>query len=322
MPGYRDGNSPRGKAMQILKDIGEEGDLRLCEALIRLEVMKLPPPSGEENLRLTETLIQSAKTPGLLDRVDALGGDSSGMGTTGAWGYRPAAQSHIGRLIALIRPQVEAFGRTFWIVSALVMVGGIIALSMLDEGLGLWIHASPLFAVFSVIWGFRSRYYRVNELEMSCPFSQAQLLAARMALILAYNVGFGLVATALLGGFFREGAAHIFGRLVMSWLGPLFLLAGVTLLVSVRFGTIAGSIVSLALWGVGQFRYATLVRTHPPSPADLVIIGRQEFLSKGFMLATAHAEGLLILDAALLAVGLVLMALGIWQSARLEPTRN
>lgn len=304
--GQRAGTDPVDKHVEILREMGGEGNDRLERALARLEIISPPIPSPDETARLVAklaALAEVAKQPGL--PVGA-----SPAATRVLPNLR--ALRHAKQVVSLVAPQIEAFGRTFWVWSAVVMITGVAVLSTVDHGINIWVHASPLFAVACVAWSLRSRYYGVSELEMSCPYSQAHLLAARMLLVLLYNLAFGLIAVGVLGVSLNDYGRGTLMLLVMNWIGPLCFLAGVALYVSVRFGIVVGSLTSLALWGLGT--YLSIV---PPYSAGLDAQPDRAILARELAdLVTGNA---LVLDGALVAFGFALITASILRARHLEP---
>ncbi|MGZ3680524.1 MAG: hypothetical protein ACXWQR_18530, partial [Ktedonobacterales bacterium] len=82
------------------------------------------------------------------------------------------------------------------------------------------------------------------EVTLATPTSLRLVLLSRFLLVIGYNVALALGAT-LLAILVRGGS---FWLLASSWLGPMFLLAALCLLVSVTINTIAGVSCVALLW--------------------------------------------------------------------------
>ena len=146
----------------------------------------------------------------------------------------------------MARAQVSLFGLGFWLVSALVtLVGAVVVLSKVlpDQVLVLRL-SGPLLAYLGTIVAFRGRGARVLELELVCLPSPLQLVIARLVIVLGYDVGlcFALALVLWVGGIGDVLA------LTLSWLMPLFLVAGLALLLSLRLSVQAAASLAYVSW--------------------------------------------------------------------------
>ncbi|HUY77437.1 MAG TPA: hypothetical protein VMV29_11745 [Ktedonobacterales bacterium] len=152
----------------------------------------------------------------------------------------------LGWLIETARTQVSLFGLDFWLVSALItLVGVVVALSNALPDQGLILRASgPLLAYLGTVVAFRGREAGTLELELACLPSPLQLAIARLVIVLGYDIGLGAaLSLALWAGGARDVLA-----LLLSWLMPLLLVAGLALLLSLRLPIQAAASLAYGGW--------------------------------------------------------------------------
>ena len=149
-------------------------------------------------------------------------------------------------LLATARAQVSLFGPAFWLVSALVtLVGAVVVLSKVLPDQELVLRASgPLLAYLGTIVAFRGPGLRVLELELVCLPSPLQLALARLVIVLGYDVGLGLALSLAL---WASGTGQVLA-LTLAWLMPLFLVAGLALLLSLRLSVQAAASLAYGSW--------------------------------------------------------------------------
>lgn len=153
----------------------------------------------------------------------------------------------ISFLLTTARAQVSLFGLDFWLVSALVTLLG--AVVVLRSGVlsiqEVVLRASgPLLAYLGTLVAFRGREARVLELELVCLPSPPQLALARLVIVLGYDVGLGLALSLML---WAGGAGHVL-VLTLSWLTPLFLVAGLALLLMLRLSVRVAASLAYGIW--------------------------------------------------------------------------
>jgi hypothetical protein len=175
---------------------------------------------------------------------------------------------------------VSLFGPAFWLVSALVtLVGAVAVLSLSREQGGpdmttqvLLLRASgPFLAYLGTIVAFRGTASRVLELELVCLPSPLQLALARLVVVLGYDVGLGLAFSLLL---WVSGAGQVLD-LLLSWFMPLLLVAGLGLVVSLRFPIQVAASLAYGSWLAVLTVQATSHVWQVPvtPPADMLIGG-------------------------------------------------
>ncbi|HET8843322.1 MAG TPA: hypothetical protein VFN35_17800 [Ktedonobacteraceae bacterium] len=149
-------------------------------------------------------------------------------------------------LLVTARAQVSLFGLGFWLVSALVtLLGAAIVLGRMipDQELALRV-SGPLLAYLGTTVAFRGRGARVLELELVCLPSPLQLTIARLVIVLGYDVGLSLVLSLVL---WAGGSGQVLG-LTLAWFMPLLLVAGLALLLMLRFSVQTASVVAYGIW--------------------------------------------------------------------------
>ncbi len=149
-------------------------------------------------------------------------------------------------LLVTARAQVSLFGLSFWLVSALItLLGAVVVLGRMipDQELALRV-SGPLLAYVGTIVAFRGRGARVLELELVCPPSPMQLTIARLVIVLGYDVGLSLVLSLVL---WTGGSGQVLA-LTLVWFMPLLLVAGLALLLMLRFSVQTASAVAYGSW--------------------------------------------------------------------------
>lgn len=155
-------------------------------------------------------------------------------------------RTSVAFLLATARAQVSLFGLSFWLVSALItLIGVLVVLSHMLPDQDVVLRASgPLLAYLGTIVAFRGRGAQVLELELVCLPSPLQLAMARLVIVLGYDVGLGLALSLAL---WAGGAGHVLA-LTLSWLMPLLLVAGLALLLSLRLPLQAAASLAYGSW--------------------------------------------------------------------------
>lgn len=162
---------------------------------------------------------------------------------------RPAARPSWRRAPLLLLAQTRLVGRSVWIASALVM-----ALGALLTGVGGPAGPAPtvlaLVAPMVAAGGVAGLYSPARdpgyELVASTATPPRLILLARLTLVVGYDVVLALLASAALVLSGQDTGGLL--RLVDAWLGPLALLAALSLVLGVRFGPDVATAGALALW--------------------------------------------------------------------------
>jgi hypothetical protein len=264
---------PFGRPDQLAEALRDQGaDLSELADLIpilgRLPEWQAPEPSPPETERLFTLLASELPAPSPVREAIRLHRRQQGTG--------------IRWLLATACTQVSLFGPAFWLVSALVTIVGAVAVLSMDAvqpgqllaGQALLLRASgPLLAYLGTVIAFRGTQGRVLELELACLPSPVQLALARLVIVLGYDIGLGLALSFMLA---LGGAGEVLS-LILSWFMPLLLVAGLALLLSLRFSMqVAASVAYggwLALLAIQAISSLDLVPVTPQAEALLGGIG-------------------------------------------------
>lgn len=148
-------------------------------------------------------------------------------------------------LLGLVRAQVSVFRPAFWLTSALVVALGILGILGMDLSPTLALYVSgPLLSYLGAAAVFRGSTLGLLEFELACLPSPRQLLLSRLVLVLGYDVALGLFGSGLL--WLWRATAPL--TLTLHWLTPLLLVAGVTLLLSLRLPIAQAAGFTYAAW--------------------------------------------------------------------------
>lgn len=178
------------------------------------------------------------------------------------------------QLLLVVKPQVHLFGWAYWLSTALVMSLGFLFLPGENRPVLVPLFlVAPLLAVLGVALAFRSYSYGVAEWERGCPISPTQLLLARIFLVVFYDIVLGTVVSCSL---YQRGIGDSLALLILAWLAPLLTLAGITLLATIRWGTLTATNVGLVLWLIFAFGSrggGNLLYLGPLAPFTLTLLG-------------------------------------------------
>ena len=206
----------------------------LTPALLRLAEWQAPQPSSADTRRLLSLL--TSALPVISPVRQAIRE------------YRQDQRSSLSWLLSTARTQVSLFGLSFWLVSALVTVlGAVVVLSgvpLVGDRIFALRAFGPLLAYLGAVIAFRGMRDHVLEFELACLPSPMQLALARLVIVLGYDLALGLaLCLALLAG----GAAQVL-TLMLCWLMPLLLVAGLALLLSLRLSIQVAAAVAYGGW--------------------------------------------------------------------------
>src|SRR5579883_509237 len=166
-------------------------------------------------------------------------------------GWPQTVQNGLRHLWLVLTRQVALIHRSIWLVTPLVILFGCL-LSILGPARtvsGLQ-SAQLILSLFITVVGaagvafiYGAEHDTGFELMLATPTSTRMVMLSRMALVLGYNIALSALASAfvtfVLGGSFWE--------VIQLWLGPLFLLASVSLLLSLTVGSVVALIASFLL---------------------------------------------------------------------------
>ncbi|TCL70893.1 hypothetical protein EDC14_100838 [Hydrogenispora ethanolica] len=227
---------------RILAEIGAEADRsELLQTMAYLERCPVAPPSEQA----TEALIASLKP--LLVEAESPRAEQPATGT-----IMPARGWKLPLLLQLARPQAMLLSKGFIAFSMLLLLAGL-ALTHVAHGnmMKYLANAAPILGLLTVFYEFRAKFNGVSELEAACPYSAAQLAAARLLVVLGYDIVLCLVATPMVS----YGQGRLLGLVIVGWLAPLLLMMGIALTASLWLGIGGGCLVAATVWGL-QFAFA------------------------------------------------------------------
>ena len=222
------------KKHRIITELGEEtGREELLKTMGQLDKFTVTPPSA----KATEDLIAFLK-PVMREEASARKVTSAACSEE---------YSGVPLVLQLVRPQAMLLSKWFILASALVLLAGLQLTNEFNGNTLLFLaNASPVLGILTVFYEFRAKLSGVNELEAACPYSPAQLAAARLIVVLGYDILLCAAATPLVS--YWQGG--IMWQVVVGWLAPLMLMLGIALAVSLRFGIVGGCIVSSTVWAL------------------------------------------------------------------------
>jgi hypothetical protein len=152
-----------------------------------------------------------------------------------------------------------------WAASFLVMTvcaGYAMLRHVLPEALlGLGV---PLVAGVGVAGLYGPERDRAHELVAATPTSPRVLLLARVTLVFGYDLGLALLASAVLVP--ARGWSTGITTLISAWLGPMALLAALSLLLSVCWHPGGAVGVSMTIWSVAALSHTGLPVPRLPEP--------------------------------------------------------
>jgi hypothetical protein len=170
----------------------------------------------------------------------------------------PAPRRRVGlRQVAslgqLALGQIPLLPKGIWAVSAAVVVAGFLGVALVNSGadvaayslLGLVV---PLVTGAGVALTYGPEHDPGLEVALATPTSPRLVLVSRLALVFGYNFGLALGVTLLLT--LLRGID--FALLAAVWVGPMLLLAGLSLLITVSISS-AASLASVAAIGCLRF---------------------------------------------------------------------
>ena len=153
------------------------------------------------------------------------------------------------RMWAIARGQAALLPKGIWPVSAAAVAFGILAMLLMNHSvytptlLGFIV---PLVTGAGVAFIYGGEHDPALEIALSTPLSPRLILASRLAIVFGYNFCLALLGTLLL----MATRGGDFTLLISLWAGPMLLLAGVSLLLTVVASTVAGMTSAICLWAL------------------------------------------------------------------------
>lgn len=225
---------PFERAEQLFEALHEQGlspaeSAEVFPAVQQLSAWQAPQPEPGDTRRLLARLLSELPETSPVRRA-----------------IREHRRHRIAALLTTARAQVSLFGPGFWLVSALVtLLGAVIILTKILPDQELVLRAcGPLLAYLGTVVAFRGSGHKTLELELVCLPSPFQLALARMVIVLGYDIALSLALSLALWA----GGAEQVMALTLSWLMPLLLVAGLALLLSLRFSMQVAAPLAYAGW--------------------------------------------------------------------------
>lgn len=241
----------------------------LLAVVQRYAAQPAPRPTPEQTMRLVSRLL--AEWPAILPGS--------------ALPRRPALAA-----IRVTRWRMRLMSAWFWIACALLLavVGAATAINTSPNGMVPLVLLLPLTVVLGLAQAARTPSRGLRDVETACPVGSVTVMAVTTLAIVALNCMFGLIATALLA--LLSWAP--FAALLVAWLGPLLLLAALSLPVALRWGALPAAIVGAGPW----LALALVALMVPGSSATAIFALPHDALSFALRLIAAAfgAAGLLL----------------------------
>lgn len=224
---------PNGKKQQILTELGKDSDEEeLIRTMDLLDNYTVSAPSSQS----TDALIALLK-PTLEEQAVKTKEISKEIYTS--------ENCERFTVLQLVQPQAMLLSKWFVVASTILFIIGLVITNEVDGNTAAFLaNASPVLGIITVLYEFRAKYNGVSELEAACPYSPAQLAAARLLVVLGYDILLCLAATHVVS--YWQG--HVLWQVTISWLGPLLFLVGIALLTSLRLGLVGGCLVAVIVW--------------------------------------------------------------------------
>lgn len=218
--------------------IPDQTDIDLLNKALQKEAV--PVPNLAETEQLHRTLATSLALRSSRFRIQV-------KNERGRMNQRwPNSIRKLYHVLGLVRPQIQLLGWPFWLSSTVVLSMGLLVLpSNTHQSMIPLLVLAPLLAVLSVAYAFRSYSYGVIEWEKSCPISPTQLVLGRLSIIVFYDM---LLSSLVSFSLYNRGISASLGILILAWLAPLLALAGLTLILSLRFGQVVATCVGTLAW--------------------------------------------------------------------------
>jgi len=199
----------------------------------------------------------------------------------------PQRRGRIIRALGVARWRMLLLGRWFWVAGVLLMaLGALLTPALRESGALPLILLAPLTAVLSLAHAVRTSSGGLRAVEASCPIGFVEVTTGLVLAIVGFDCLLGVMATA--------GLALLrwapFVALLAAWLGPLLLLAGISLPIALRWGAIPAVVVGGGPW----LLLAAVARLQPDGAYARALAVPQDGLSLGLHLVAAALGSLLL----------------------------
>lgn len=160
-----------------------------------------------------------------------------------------AATPRYGRVMPALRVarwRLRLLGPWFWLASVLLLLAsaGLTPAFFRASPIAPLVLVAPLTVVLGLAQALRTSSDGLRAVEATAPIGFVPVTAGLVLAIVAFDSAFGLLASALLAVLHWAP----FAALVAAWLSPLLLLAGVSLPIALRWGTVPAAVVGTTPW--------------------------------------------------------------------------
>ncbi|MEV4375744.1 hypothetical protein [Streptosporangium sp. NPDC049644] len=224
----------------------------------------IPPPPGPE-------IVRAALMRAALDGLEVPAAPEPSPRSLLSWRtsspHLAAAVRGLHRARALLAMEARLLNPAILLASVLIMVFSVIFILAENNRAGnlaefMLALAAPLIAMAGVAGSCGPEHDDAFELVAVTPMSPRVIMMARMTLVFGYDLLLALLASAVLAPL--NAAPAGLASLIMAWLGPMAVLAGLSLLLSVCWNPAAAMGGGLSVWAL----YA-LTATDVPVPDGL-----------------------------------------------------
>ena len=150
------------------------------------------------------------------------------------------------QILHIARWQVVLLGPAFWVVGILLLAAGFLIAPLLhkQDVINLLVIVLPFAPLVGIIHALRTLALRTHEVEASCLTNIVEITAAFALTIVGFDILLGVIATAAMA------LVHWapFSVLLLTWLGPLLLLVGVSFPVALRWGALPAILIGGMPW--------------------------------------------------------------------------
>ena len=195
----------------------------------------------------------------------------------------------VAQALRVARWRARLLGPWFWIASVLLLGAGAVLTPFVPTYRALpLILLAPLTAVLSIAHAARTSSGGLRAVEASAPVGFVEVTAGLVLAIVGFDCVLGAAATLALA--LLRWAPFV--TLLLAWLGPLLLLAGLSLPIALRWGAIPAATIGGAPW----LMLAGIAALQPRGAYALAVTMPQDSLSLALhVLATAVGAALLAL---------------------------
>ncbi|MFI6453853.1 hypothetical protein ACIBF6_20110 [Streptosporangium amethystogenes] len=204
----------------------------------------IPPPPGPEIVRAA--LMRAAR-----DGLEVPAAPEPSPRSLLSWRtsspHLAAAVRGLHRAWALLAMEARLVHPMIWLVSVVTVLVSVFFVLAKSQGTEpLLALAVSLIAMVGAAGSYGPEYDDAFELVAVTPTSPRVILLARVTLVFGYDLVLALAASTVLSS--RGAAPAGLTSLIMSWLGPMVLLAAFTLLLSVCWNPTGAMSGGLAVW--------------------------------------------------------------------------